>query len=63
MAERRKIIRVPGGAAKQIAENLGCALTTVYSALNNTTHSEQAKTIRRLALSDYGGIEDRKVFF
>lgn len=63
MAERRRIIRVPNGVAKQIAKAQGCAVTTVYSALNNVTHSDQAKKIRDLALNEYGGVHDKKLFF
>ena len=63
MAERRSIIRVPNGAAKQIAEAQGCGLTTVYMALRNITHSAQADKIRDLALKEYGGQKDKKLYF
>ena len=63
MAERRKIIRVPNGAAKKIAEEQGCGITTVYMALRNITRSTQADQIRDLALNKYGGKEDKKLYF
>ena len=63
MAERRKIMRVPNGVAKQIAKAQGCGLTTVYSALRNITHSAQADKIRDLALNEYGGVHDKKIYF
>ena len=63
MAERRRIISVPNGAAKKIAKDQNCGLTTVYAALNGTSHSENAKHIRHLATTVYGGIEVTKVYF
>lgn len=63
MAERKRIIRVPNGVAKQIAKDQGCGLTTVYSALRNMTNSDQAKKIRDLALNEYGGVHDKKLYF
>lgn len=63
MAERKRIIRVPNGVAKQIAEAQGCGITTVYMALRNITQSDQAKKIRDLALNEYGGVLDKKLYF
>jgi hypothetical protein len=62
MAYKRKIIQVPHGAAKRIAKDQKCGLTTVYAALNYTSHSESAERIRRLATTCYGGIETTKTY-
>ena len=62
MAYKKKIIMVPKGAAKKIAENQRCALASVYNALNYSSHSESAEYIRRLATTIYGGIETTKTY-
>lgn len=62
MAYKRKIIQVPHGAAKKIAKDQKCGLTTVYAALNYTSNSQSAQNIRRLATAIYGGIETTKTF-
>ena len=63
MAVKRKIITVPNGAIEKLCDALNVGKTTVYAALNYTSNSENARHIRRLAMSDYGGIEGTKVIF
>ena len=63
MAQKRKIITVPVGVAEKIAKDQNCSRSTVYNALNGTTHSESAKYIRHLATTIYGGVEVTKVYF
>lgn len=63
MAQKRKIITGPRGMAKKIAKSQKCGLATVYNALNYTSHSESAERIRKIAISDYGGIETTKIYF
>lgn len=57
MAIKRKVIVLPRGVADKIcrAENVG--KTSLYQALNGSCNSEQAKRLRKLALSSYGGVE------
>ena len=62
MAYKKKIIMVPKGAAKKIAKDQRCAVSSVYNALNYTTHSESAEHIRRLATAVYGGVETTKTY-
>lgn len=62
MPYKTTVISVPKGAAKRIAKDQNCGLTTVYAALNNTSHSERAKHIRHLATTIYGGIKVPKVY-
>ena len=62
MAYKKRIIMVPKGAAKKIAKDQKCGVTTVYAALNYTSHSESAEHIRRLATTIYGGIETTKTY-
>ena len=63
MPYKKKIITVPNGTAKRIAKDQNCGLTTVYAALNYTSHSPQANQIRHLATTIYGGVEVTKVYF
>ena len=60
MAIRRKIIMVPKGSVEKICQSQGCKKTAVYAALNYTSFSDNAKRIRQLALSAYGGVETTK---
>ncbi len=61
MARKKKIIQVPPKNVALLAQRVGCAKITVYNALAYRTESETAQQIRRLALSDYGGIEACKL--
>jgi len=61
--EKRTIIVVPNGTARMIAKDQRCGLTTVYTALNGSSHSARAKHIRHLAKTVYGGVEQKKVYF
>ena len=63
MAQRRSIIRVPNGNVQKIMAELNVKHSCVYDALNYTTNSEIAQKIRRLAISDYGGVTVTKVFW
>lgn len=56
----RKVIQLPRGKAEMMMKSLGIGRTTLYAALNDTSHSEQAKRTRRLAISKYGGVEYNK---
>ncbi|MCR4916249.1 MAG: hypothetical protein K6A96_10900 [Prevotella sp.] len=61
--DKRRVISVPNGAAKKIAKDQRCGITTVYQALNGSSHSQLAKHIRHLATTIYGGVEVTKVYF
>ena len=60
---RRKVIQLPKGAADRICKHLMIGKTTLYSALNYTSNSEDAKHTREVAISEYGGVEISKVIF
>lgn len=57
MATKRRVIVLPRGVAPKICRAEGIGTTTLYAALNGTSNSEQAKRIRKLAVSSYGGVE------
>ena len=59
----RKVIQLPKGAAPKICNHLKIGTTTLYAALNYTSNSEDAKHTRKVALSEYGGVEIRKPIF
>jgi len=61
MAIRRRIIILPKGKAEQICNALKIGRTTLYSALNFSSNSDDAKLTRQKALSEYGGILTTKV--
>ena len=61
MAIRRKFIVIPRGKADQICSALKIGRTTLYSALNYSSNSDNAKLTRQKVLSEYGGIETTKV--
>lgn len=63
MAVKRKYIAVPHGAVQAICRELKLKRSSVYHALNYETNSENARQVRRLALTVYGGIEAQKVIF
>lgn len=63
MAKKVKVIVIPRGKAAQICKALNIGRTTLYAALNGTSHSESAKHTRREVVSKYGGIETTKVYF
>jgi hypothetical protein len=63
MAKRKKIIQIPQGKAEMLASDMGCSRTSVYNALAYRSESENAKEIRRKAVSLYGGILTTKVIF
>jgi len=60
MATKRRTIQLPRGAADKICRAERCGRTTLYAALNYTSHSEDAKRLRKLALTSYGGVEYMK---
>lgn len=60
MASTQKVILLPRGAAGKICRAEGVGRTTLYDALKGATNSEQAKKLRKLALSTYGGVEWKK---
>ena len=63
MARKVKVIVIPRGKANQMCKALNIGRTTLYAALNGTSHSESAKQTRREAIANYGGIETTKVYF
>ena len=63
MPIRRKVIKVPRGTVEKLCIAQRVGRTTVYEALNGNNNSEDAKKIRQLALSTYGGVETTKVIF
>jgi hypothetical protein len=60
MATKRKVIQLPRGKAEKIMRAEGVGRTTLYAALNGTSNSDNAKKLRQLALSCYGGVEFMK---
>lgn len=63
MAQRRSVIKVPNGNIQKIMSELNVKRSCVYSALNYSSNSEIAQKIRRVAMSDYGGVTATKVFW
>ena len=60
MPRRKKIIQVPPKNVELLAKEMNCGKVAVWNALAFRSDSENAQTIRRLALSAYGGIETVK---
>lgn len=58
---RKKFIQVPPGAVEKICKALNCKKTAVYDALNYTSDSNLAETIRDEALNYYGGVKTSKL--
>ena len=63
MPIKRKIITVPKGKIAIICRSMNVKRSTVYNALNYNSNSESAQLIRRLALTQYGGVETSKIIF
>lgn len=63
MATRKKIIKVPQGNVKKLAEKHGFTMAAVYNALSYNSNSETAQLIRKQALDLYGGIATTKIVF
>lgn len=61
MARRKKIIQVPRQNIDALAKAVGCKNVSVWNALAFRSDSENAKQIRRLAMSAYGGIETYRI--
>lgn len=61
MARRKKIIQVPTKNIALLANAVKVSEVTVWNALAFRSDSDNAKQIRRLALSAYGGIETTKL--
>ena len=61
MVLKRKVIQLPKGKADDMCKALNIGRTTLYAALNYTSNSEQAKLTRKKALTEYGGIEIKKI--
>lgn len=57
----KEIIQVPPENVAKIAKAMRVARVTVYNALAYRSESENAKLIRKLALSEYGGVETTKI--
>ena len=60
MVRKKKIIQIPRKNVGLLAKATLTSETTVYNALAFRSDSENAKQIRRLAMSAYGGIETVK---
>lgn len=60
MARTRLTIQLPRGAASRMMRAEGCSKTALYAALNSTSFSDEAKRLRKVALSKYGGVEYKK---
>ena len=58
---KKKIIQVPPENVMKIAKAMRVAKITVYNALAYRSESENAQLIRKLAMSDYGGVETTKL--
>lgn len=58
---KKKIIQVPPENVMKLAKTMRVAKITVYNALAYRSESENAQLIRKLAMSDYGGIETTKI--
>lgn len=61
MARKKKIIQIPPENVLLLAKAMNRSKVTVWNALAYRSDSEDAQQIRRLALSDYGGIETYKL--
>ncbi len=53
--ERKPVIMIPRGAAQKICQSQKIGKTTLYAALNFSSHSEDAKRTRQLAIEQYDG--------
>ena len=62
MPFKKRIIQVPVGNVPKIAKEMNCGKSAVYNALNYTSNSETAKTIRKKAIEIYGGVQTSKLF-
>ena len=60
MVRKKKIIQVPRKNVAMLAKATLTSETTVYNALAFRSDSASAQKIRRLAISEYGGIETTK---
>ena len=60
MVRRKKIIQISRKNVDLLAKEMNCAPVTIWNALAFRSDSENAKQIRRLAMSAYGGIETVK---
>lgn len=61
MAKKVPIIRIPRGSADEICKALNIGKTTLYSALNYTSDSDDAKRTRDVVLAKYGGVKDKRI--
>lgn len=63
MAQKKKVIVVPSGNVKKLADLHGVTRAMVYNALSYHTNSEVAQIIRRQAIDLYGGVHTTKIYF
>ena len=61
MARKKKIIQIPPKNVELLAKAMGVAKVTVWNALAFRSDSENARQIRKLALSTYGGVESTRL--
>lgn len=61
--KRIKIITVSPKSRKELMEKYGCSQVTLYEALRYHTHNERADAIRKDAVENFGGVENRKLVF
>ena len=48
---------------KELMEKYGCSQVTLYEALRYHTHNERADAIRKDAVENFGGVENKKLVF
>ena len=59
----KKIIKCPKRSIEMMMASFGCGKVAVYNALAYRSDSEMAKTIRKQAVSLYGGVETSVIVF
>lgn len=57
MARKKKIIQIPPKNVELLAKTMNVGKVTVWNALAFRSDSDNAKQIRKLAMSTYGGVE------
>ena len=60
MARKKQIIQVPRENVEKLAKSMQVSKVAVWNALAYRSDSDNAKRIRQLALSDYGGMKTFK---
>ena len=63
MAKKVPVIRIPKGKAEEICRALKIGKTTLYSALNYSSNSDDAQRTREVVLAKYGGVKDTRIIW